>query len=300
MLRVANAVVRRIANLAYSFPFTRPLRRGSLLKKVLPGGQVHLSRCSWTPWKAGTAGFGPSESGLWRPQAATSRLTFCPVAVIRASELTLSSPLSLNFPKRCDSLTSANSVSTYAARLGNALRKASVSRYDLTLFRYSPPSRGSTSVPSYCCKPPDTFRSRASRMKARGHPRGYRRYDPRWFLLPVEPSREEVYELQVLELGGEGGGELGTVPLIAHLVGDLEEGGHGARRRHVATFQGDDRAAHLRVLLDGDEHEVAGSDRPDHGRPRQESDPEPMLDHPLGRLDVVHLHGPELPYPCVS
>jgi hypothetical protein len=63
MLKVANAVVRRIANLAYSFPFTRPLRRGSLLKKVLPGGQVHLSRCSWTPWKAGTAGFGPSESG---------------------------------------------------------------------------------------------------------------------------------------------------------------------------------------------------------------------------------------------
>src|SRR5215218_983454 len=158
MLRVANAVVLRIANLAYSFPFTRPLRRGSLLKKVLPGVKCIFRDALGRRGKPER----PASGRRRAAQAATSRLTFCPVAVIRASELTLSSPLSLNFPKRCDSLTSANSGSTYAARLDNALRKASVSRYDLTLFRYSPPSAAQ----------PASLRTVANRpiLSGAGHP----------------------------------------------------------------------------------------------------------------------------------
>ena len=62
---------------------------------------------------------------------------------------------------------------------------------------------------------------------------------------------------KVLELGGEGGGELGAVPLLAHRVGDFEEGGDGADRGHVAAFEGDDGTAHLGVLPDGHEDEVA-------------------------------------------
>ena len=38
---------------------------------------------------------------------------------------------------------------------------------------------------------------------------------------PTDDLGKQVYQLQVLELGGEGGGELGAVTLLAHRSGDL-------------------------------------------------------------------------------
>lgn len=67
----------------------------------------------------------------------TSRLTFCPEAIMRASAFTFSSPLSLNRLDPCHSLASPKSGSTHTARLRSALRYASVSRYALTLSWYS-------------------------------------------------------------------------------------------------------------------------------------------------------------------
>ena len=49
------------------------------------------------------------------------------------------------------------------------------------------------------------------------------------------PLREEVYELEVLELGGQGGGELGAVARLAHAPGDLQESPDGAGERDVAA-----------------------------------------------------------------
>src|SRR5688500_20033818 len=109
-------------------------------------------------------------------------------------------------------------------------------------------------------------------------------------------SGEQVNQLQVLELGSQGGREWGTTPLFAHRVRDFEEGGNGAGRWDVTALEGYNRATHLRILLYGYEHEVTGRDGPDHGRPGQKRDPEPVLDHPLGGFDVVDLHSPELPY----
>ncbi|CAA9458693.1 MAG: hypothetical protein AVDCRST_MAG58-1997 [uncultured Rubrobacteraceae bacterium] len=48
---------------------------------------------------------------------AKSRLTFCPEAIMSASEFTFSSPLSLNLLDTCHSLASPNSGSTHTARL---------------------------------------------------------------------------------------------------------------------------------------------------------------------------------------
>ena len=74
--------------------------------------------------------------GLGLPNS-TSRLTLCPEAIMRASEFTFSSPLSLNLLEPCHSLASANTGSTHTARFLSALRYASVWRYALTLSRYS-------------------------------------------------------------------------------------------------------------------------------------------------------------------
>ena len=49
------------------------------------------------------------------------------------------------------------------------------------------------------------------------------------------PLREEVYELEVLELGGQGGGELGAVARLAHASGDLQESPDGAGEGDVAA-----------------------------------------------------------------
>jgi hypothetical protein len=60
---------------------------------------------------------------LGRPgPKAKSRFKFCPEAIIRASVLTFSSPLSLNLLDPCHSLASPNSGSTHTARLRKALR----------------------------------------------------------------------------------------------------------------------------------------------------------------------------------
>ncbi len=48
--------------------------------------------------------------------------TFCPEAIIRASEFTFSNRLSLNLLKPCQSLASPKSGSTHTARLRRALR----------------------------------------------------------------------------------------------------------------------------------------------------------------------------------
>src|ERR687889_1946546 len=109
-------------------------------------------------------------------------------------------------------------------------------------------------------------------------------------------SGEQVDQLQVLELGCQGGRERGATPIFAHRVGDFEEGGDRAGRRDVTTLESYDRATHLRILLYRYEHEVAGRDRPDHGSAGQKRDPQPVLDHPLGGLDIVDLYSSELPY----
>jgi hypothetical protein len=62
--------------------------------------------------------------------------------------------------------------------------------------------------------------------------------------------REEVYELQVLELGGQSRGELGPVRGLAHLAGYLEEGPYGPRERHVSPPDSDYRALYLGAVLD--------------------------------------------------
>src|SRR5919112_4695039 len=112
----------------------------------------------------------------------------------------------------------------------------------------------------------------------------------------LQLSGEQVYKLQILELGRQSGGELGTVALLAHRIRDFEEGGHRPCRGNVTALEGHDRAAHLRTLLYRYEHEVAGRDRPDHGSAGQKRDPQPVLDHPLGGLDIVDLYSSELPY----
>jgi hypothetical protein len=53
---------------------------------------------------------------------ATSRLAFCPEAIMRASKFTFSSPLNLNLLNPCHSLASANRGSTHTWRFPMALR----------------------------------------------------------------------------------------------------------------------------------------------------------------------------------
>src|SRR5215217_8505526 len=110
--------------------------------------------------------------------------------------------------------------------------------------RFRSPGRGSTCQPA----PSLTSSTSGTEMRKRSNSSSSGPTLPPSILLC-----EQVYELKVLELGGEGGGELGAVPLLAYRVGDLEEGGNRARRCHVAPFQGDDGTGHLRVLLDGDD-----------------------------------------------
>ena len=57
------------------------------------------------------------------PPNSTNRLAFCPDAIMRASEFTFSSPLSLNLLDPCHSLASANTGSTHTALLDNPHRK---------------------------------------------------------------------------------------------------------------------------------------------------------------------------------
>ena len=52
---------------------------------------------------------------------------------------------------------------------------------------------------------------------------------------PAAALREEVYELEVLELGGQGGGELGAVARLAHASGDLQESPDGAGEGDVSA-----------------------------------------------------------------
>src|SRR5919112_4693829 len=61
--------------------------------------------------------------------------------------------------------------------------------------------------------------------------------------------REEIYELQVLELGGESGGELGPVSGLAHATRDLQECLHGTGEGNVAPPNGYYRALYLRAVL---------------------------------------------------
>src|SRR5215210_3938534 len=58
--------------------------------------------------------------GRLRPKA-KSRLTFCPDAIMSASEFTFSSPLNLKRLDPCHSLASPKSGSTHTARLRRAL-----------------------------------------------------------------------------------------------------------------------------------------------------------------------------------
>src|SRR5215203_5198648 len=104
------------------------LRTLQRVEKGLAGRQVHPLRCSRTPWKPEQPAPGRRRAaacaallGPFAPKA-TSRFTFCPEAIIRASALTFSSPLSLNLRKPCHSLASANSGSTHTARFLSALR----------------------------------------------------------------------------------------------------------------------------------------------------------------------------------
>src|SRR5918994_1627464 len=90
--------------------------------------------------------------------------------------------------------------------------------------------------------------------------------------------REEVYELEVLELGGEGGGELRPVLSLAQSARYLQERGDGPASGRVPALQGDDRARHPRVLFDGDQGQVPRRDAPHDRRSRQERDPQPVLD----------------------
>jgi hypothetical protein len=53
---------------------------------------------------------------------ASSRLTFCPEAIMRASAFTFSNRLSLNLLRPCHSLASPKSGSTHTARFLRALR----------------------------------------------------------------------------------------------------------------------------------------------------------------------------------
>src|SRR5215210_7186234 len=98
------------------------------VEKRLAGLQRHLPRCLWTRWNlrwlASDRRRAAACASLLGPLApkARSRLTFCPEAIIRASEFTFSSHLSLNLLEWCHSLTSANSGSTHTARFLRALR----------------------------------------------------------------------------------------------------------------------------------------------------------------------------------
>src|SRR3954453_7943317 len=66
----------------------------------------------------------------------------------------------------------------------------------------------------------------------------------------VEQLSEEVYELKVLELGGQSGGELGAIAGLAHAARNLQKRLHGAGERHVPAPQGYYRALYLRAVLD--------------------------------------------------
>src|ERR687894_2283685 len=107
--------------------------------------------------------------------------------------------------------------------------------------------------------------------------------------------REEVYELQVLELGGESGRELGPISGLAHASRDLQERLHGTGEGHVAAPDGYYRALYLRAVLYLYKREVPRRHGAHHRRPGQERYPEAVLDHPFGRLDVIELYRAELP-----
>src|ERR671932_735556 len=83
--------------------------------------------------------------------------------------------------------------------------------------------------------------------------------------------REEVYELKVLELGGQGGGELGPVGSLAHLAGHLEEGLHVSRERHISPAEGHYWALYLRAVLDFYQGKIPRCHRGYHRRPEQRS-----------------------------
>src|SRR3712207_7130442 len=67
-------------------------------------------------------------------------------------------------------------------------------------------------------------------IRSRPHPGAHLR-------TPFASLGEQVDELEVLELGSEGGGELGPVLLIAERARHLEEGGDGAGRRYVPPLE---------------------------------------------------------------
>src|SRR5215212_5887191 len=96
-------------------------------------------------------------------------------------------------------------------------------------------------------------------------------------LSAITSLREQVDELEVLELCGQGGGEFGPVRRLAQGARNLQERGDGPAGWHVPPFEGDDRARHPWVLLDRDQGQVPRRDAPYDRRPRQERDPEPVL-----------------------
>jgi hypothetical protein len=73
------------------------------------------------------------------PPNASSRFTFCPAAIVRASALVFSSVLVLNRRMPCQSFPSANRGSIHTLRLRIALRYGSVSMYALTRSMHSSP-----------------------------------------------------------------------------------------------------------------------------------------------------------------
>src|SRR5919202_6238504 len=107
--------------------------------------------------------------------------------------------------------------------------------------------------------------------------------------------REEVYELEVLELGGQGRGELGLVRSLAYLAGHLKEGLHGSRERHVSPAEGHYRALYLRAVLDLYQAKMPRCHRGYDRRPGQERHAQAVFDHPLGSLDAVELYRLKLP-----
>jgi class 3 adenylate cyclase len=83
----------------------------------------------------------------------------------------------------------------------------------------------------------------------------------------------------------------GRLKLGTHRAQQVEEGGRRARRLSgVAAPNCDDRPPQRLAVGDGHYPKPPRPDLVGDGDRRQEGDAEPLLDHLLGRVDVVHLH----------